>query len=45
MPVCLCMGEAAGAAAAMAAKGDANVHMVDVQALRGHLREQGAYLP
>jgi hypothetical protein len=45
MPVCLAMGEAAGMAAAMAAKDSGNVHQVDVQHLRTRLREEGAYLP
>ncbi len=46
MPVCLAMGEAAGLAAALAARhtgGD--VHAVNVELLRGRLREEGAYLP
>lgn len=46
MPVCLAMGEAAGLAAALAAKlpgGD--VHAVDVQLLRRRLKEEGGYLP
>ncbi len=45
MPVCLCMGEAAGLAAAMAAADDGDVHAVDVAALRDTLRTHGAYLP
>ncbi|MCA1809182.1 MAG: FAD-dependent oxidoreductase [Kiritimatiellia bacterium] len=46
MPVCLCMGEAAGLAAAMAAgAGRPDIHTVDTQALRNQLRAQGAYLP
>ena len=46
MPVCLAMGEAAGAAAAMAARAaPADVHAVDTDALRRRLREAGAYLP
>ena len=45
MPVCLAMGEAAGAAAAMAAAGDTDVHNVDTYKLRQLLREAGAYLP
>nr|WP_255654276.1 hypothetical protein [Cohnella sp. REN36] len=46
MPVYLAMGEAAGLAAALAARlpgGD--VHAVDVGRLRGRLKEEGAYLP
>lgn len=45
MPVCLCMGEAAGLAAAMATSQDGNTGAVDVQALRRRLREEGGYLP
>ena len=43
MPNCLCMGEAAGIAAAMAATGDRNVHHVDTETLRARLKEEGAY--
>ncbi len=46
MPNCLAMGEAAGCAAALAARqhgGD--VRCVDVQRLRARLREHGAHLP
>jgi hypothetical protein len=46
MPTCLAMGEAAGVAAAMAARQpSADVHAVDAQSLRARLRERGAYLP
>ena len=46
MPVCLAMGEAAGVAAAHAARGESpDVHAVDVDRLRRRLREEGAYLP
>lgn len=46
MPVCLSMGEAAGLAAALAARVDsANVHRVDITELRTGLRDAGAYLP
>jgi len=46
MPPCLCMGEAAGIAAKLAAElPEADVHAVDVQKLRRRLREEGAYLP
>ena len=45
MPVCLSTGEAAGIAAAQAAAGGADVHAVDVQAVRTRLRAGGAYLP
>ncbi len=45
MPVCLAMGEAAGAAAAMATHTDGDVRKVDVQELRSKLQKAGAYLP
>ncbi len=45
MPPCLCLGEAAGIAAAMARKSGNNVHAVDTAALREKLRAFGAYLP
>lgn len=50
MPVCLCTGEAAGVAAAMATAtagtvGTPDVHRVDTEALRETLRAHGAYLP
>ncbi|HEY3332146.1 MAG TPA: FAD-dependent oxidoreductase [Capsulimonadaceae bacterium] len=46
MPVCLAMGEAAGAAAAQALGSDkVDVHSVDVTKLRDRLREAGGYLP
>ncbi len=45
MPVCLAMGEAAGVAAAMAARGTSDVHRVDTDQLRARLREAGGYLP
>ena len=46
MPVCLCMGEAAGLAGAFALlSGNLNAHEVDTVKLRGRLREEGAYLP
>lgn len=43
MPNCLCTGEAAGLAAAIAAKTDGNVHNIDTDNLRSKLREYGAY--
>lgn len=44
MPVCFVTGEAAGTAAAMAAKSASNdVHAVDADVLRETLRENGAY--
>lgn len=45
MPVCLAMGEAAGAAAAMALTQQGDVRAIDVQELRQHLRAHDAYLP
>ena len=44
MPNCLCTGEAAGMAAAMAAKSDRNLHKVNTKELRKKLKENGAYL-
>ncbi len=43
MPNCLTTGEAAGTAAAMAARGNCDMHAVDIAALRARLREKGAY--
>jgi len=45
MPVCLAMGEAAGAAAAMSVETKGDVRSVDVETLRARLRDAGAYLP
>lgn len=45
MPNCLCMGEAAGIAGAMALKKRNDVHAIDTDALRGKLKKYGAYLP
>lgn len=46
MPVCLAMGEAAGIAAAMAARtATPDVHRVEVAELRRRIREEGGYLP
>ena len=45
MPCCLAVGEAAGAAAAMAVKNGGDVRQVDVALLRDQLRQHGAYLP
>jgi hypothetical protein len=45
MPSCLVTGEAAGLAAALAAKqSNHNVHQVDVQYLRKRLKEEGQYI-
>jgi hypothetical protein len=45
MACCLNTGEAAGTAAAMAAKGSGDVHSVCVNSLRETLKAYGAYLP
>jgi hypothetical protein len=46
MPVCLAMGEAAGLAAALAARATSpDVHAVEVEELRRRLRAEGVYLP
>jgi len=45
MACCLNTGEAAGIAAAMAARADHDVHQVDTENLRAALRKHGAYLP
>jgi hypothetical protein len=46
MPVCLAMGEAAGLAAALAARSaEKDVHTVDTDYLRQRLREEHAFLP
>ncbi len=46
MPVCLAMGEAAGTAAAMAARQPLpDVHAVETGTLRLRLRQRGAWLP
>lgn len=46
MPVCLCTGEAAGIAAAMAAAAEAHdAHAVAPSELRQRLKAHGAYLP
>lgn len=45
MPVCLCMGEAAGKAAVIAIKsGNIDVHNIDVQLLRRQIKEDGGYI-
>ena len=46
MPCCLCEGEAAGVAAAMAAKQEnVNIHNVNTDELRQTLKKYEAYLP
>ena len=44
MPPCMAMGQAAGIAAAIAVKNKTTVRKIDVQYLRGRLKENGAYL-
>lgn len=44
MPICACMGEAAGLAVALAHKTGANAQSVDIKALREKLLEKGAAL-
>ena len=44
MPICCCLGEAAGTSVAIAHKTNKNVHTVDVKALQGKLKENGAVL-
>ncbi len=45
IPFCLCLGQAAGTAAAMALKSGVNVRKVDYKALQDNLRKQGVILP
>lgn len=44
MPICCCMGEAAGVAAAVAFSSGENVHTVDVKAVQKKLKENGAVI-
>jgi hypothetical protein len=44
MPICACMGEAAGTALALAHKTGKNAHTVDINAVRSRLIEKGAAL-
>ena len=44
MPICICLGEAAGTAAALAKKTGVAAADVNVEALRGRLREKGAFV-
>lgn len=44
MPICCCMGEAAGTAISIAYKTDKNVHTVDIKAVQKRLKENGAVL-
>lgn len=45
MPACYITGQAAGAAAAMAAQTETDVHDVDVRELQKRLKAMGAFLP
>jgi hypothetical protein len=45
MPPCMCMGQAAGTAAAIAVMDQKNPAEVDVKKLRGQLRKDQAFLP
>ena len=44
MPICCCLGQAAGTAAALALKTNKNAHTVDVANLQKKLIENGAVL-
>ena len=44
MPICICIGEAAGTAAALAKKAGVAAADVDTDALRARLREKGAFV-
>ncbi len=44
MPACFVMGEAAGIAAAMAARGEGMTRKVDIRALRERIRAYGGYI-
>ena len=44
MPICCCLGEAAGTAVAIAHKTNENVHTVDIKTLQKKLTENGAVL-
>ena len=44
MPICICLGEAAGTAAALAKKAGVDAADVDTDALRRRLREKGAFV-
>ena len=44
MPICICLGKAAGTAAALAKKTGVAAADVNVEALRGRLREKGAFV-
>ena len=44
MPICCCLGEAAGTAAAIAHKTNTTAHTVDIKALQQKLKDNGAVL-
>lgn len=44
MPICCCMGEAAGVACAVAADSGENLHSVDIKKVQSVLRENGAVI-
>lgn len=44
MPICCCLGEAAGTAVAIAHKTNTNAHTIDIKALQKKLKENGAVL-
>lgn len=44
MPICACMGEAAGVAAAIAHESGSDAHRIDIPTLQARLREHGAIL-
>ncbi|MBE6783715.1 MAG: FAD-dependent oxidoreductase [Ruminococcaceae bacterium] len=44
MPICCCLGEAAGTAVAIAHKTNTTAHTVDIEALQQKLKENGAVL-
>lgn len=44
MPICCCLGEAAGTAVAIAHKTNTTTHTVDVKTLQQKLKDNGAVL-
>ena len=44
MPICCCLGEAAGTAASLAHKSDKNVHTINIKELQKTLIDNGAVL-
>ncbi len=45
IPFCLCLGQAAGTAAALALNANVTVREVDYKALHNNLKKQGVILP